>query len=68
MRHTETEAETQVEGEAGSSPGAQCGTRAMNPESCPEPKVDAQPLSHPGIPRSQNLKKGGILIFLGLED
>ena len=50
MRDTrEREAETQAEGEAGSPQGAQCGTRSQTPGSRPEPKADAQPLSHPGI-------------------
>ena len=39
-------AETQEEGEAGSMPGARCGT----PGSRPGPKAGAKPLSHPGIP------------------
>ena len=26
------------------------GTRSPDPGSCPEPKADAQPLSHPGVP------------------
>ena len=47
--HTQREAETQAEGEAGSPQGAGCGTRFRIPESGPEPKADAQPLSHPGI-------------------
>ena len=54
MRHTEREAETQAEGEAGSPQGAQCGTRFRIPGSCPEPKADAQPLSHPGVPIAKN--------------
>ena len=41
MRDTET----QAEGEADSLWGAPCRT----PESPPEPKADAQPLSHPGV-------------------
>ena len=45
MRDTEIEAETQAEGEAGSMQGSQ-----------PEPKADAQPLSHPGVPGSTFLK------------
>ena len=48
MRDTQREAETQGEGEAGSSEGARCGTRFLG--SGPEPKADAQPLSHPGVP------------------
>ena len=50
MRDTEREAETQAEGEAGSLQGAQCGTRSQDLGSRPEPKADAQPLSHPGAP------------------
>ena len=43
----EREAETQAEGEAGSSQGARHGT----PGSRPGQKADAQPLSHPGVPK-----------------
>ena len=50
MRDAEREAETQAEGEAGSLPGAQCGTRSRIPGSRPGPKIDAQLLSHPGVP------------------
>ena len=46
MRDTERGAETQAEGEASSMQGARRGT----PGSCPEPKADAHPLSHPGCP------------------
>ena len=46
----EREAEIQAEGEAGSLQGARCGTRSQDPGSHPEPKADAQPLSHPGAP------------------
>ena len=28
------------------------GLNPENPGSCPEPKADAQPLSHPGVPKS----------------
>ena len=49
MRDTGREPETQAEGEAVSPQGARCGTRSQILGSCPEPKVDAQPLSHPGI-------------------
>ena len=56
MRDTqkEREAETPAEGEAGSLQGAQCGTQSGIPGSCPEPKADTQPLSHPGIPNYCN--------------
>ena len=50
MRDHERETETQAEGEAGSMQGAQYGTRSWIPGSRPEPKADAQPLSHPGVP------------------
>ena len=46
-RETQREAETYAEGEAG-SPG-EPGARALG--SGPEPKADAQPLSHPAAPR-----------------
>ena len=44
------EAETQAEGETGSSQGARYGTRSRTLGSHPEPKADARPLSHPGVP------------------
>ena len=44
------EAETQAEGEAGSMQGVQCRTRSPDVGSCPEPKEDAQPRSHPSVP------------------
>ena len=52
MRGTEREAETQAEGEAGSPPskGPDVGLNPGTPGSCPEPKTDVQPLSHPGTP------------------
>ena len=51
MRDTERGAETQAEGgEAGSMQGARRGTWSQDLGSGPEPKTDAQPLSHPGIP------------------
>ena len=50
MRDTQSEAETQAEGEAGSMQEARRGTRSQDPGSCPEQKVDAQLLSHPGVP------------------
>ena len=42
-RHTERGTETQAEGDAGSNPRT-LGSR-------PEPKADAQSLSHPGAPK-----------------
>ena len=46
----DTERGRDIEGEAGSSQGARCGTRSWGPGSHPEPKADAQPLNHPDIP------------------
>ena len=46
------------EGEAGSSQGTWCGTRSQTLGSGPEPKADAQPLSHPGVPVKRNLMIG----------
>ena len=45
-RHTQREAETQAEGEAGSIQGARCGTRSQTRGSRPEPKAGASLLSH----------------------
>ena len=50
MWDTQREAETEVEGEAGSLWGPRCGTPSLDPESCPKSKADPQLLSHPGIP------------------
>ena len=52
MRDTEREAETQAEVEAGSplSREPNAGLDPRPPGSRPEPKADAQLLSHPGIP------------------
>ena len=47
-RHTHTEAETQLEGEVGSMQEPDAGLDPGTPGSPPEPKADAQPLSHPG--------------------
>ena len=55
--------ETQAEGEAGSSQGAQCGTQSWIPGSWPELKTDAQPLSHPGVPQ-RNTSKTPVFIFI----
>ena len=49
-REREREAETQAEGEAGSLWGVDAGLYPRTPKSRPEPKADAQPLSHPGVP------------------
>ena len=48
MRDTERGAETQAEGEAGSCREPDVGLDPRTPGSRPEPKADAQPLSHPG--------------------
>ena len=58
---TETEAETQAEGEAGSLLGSRCGTQSQDPGSQPEPKADAQLLSHPGVPLYQSILTVSIL-------
>ena len=46
----EREAETQAEGEAGSCREPDVGLDPRTLGSYPEPKADAQPLSHPGVP------------------
>ena len=51
MRDTEKEADT-GRGEVGSTQGARCRTQSWDPRITPEPKADAQPLSHPGDPQS----------------
>ena len=48
MRHRE--AETWAEGESGSPGEPDAGLDPRTPRSHPEPKADAQPLSHPGAP------------------
>ena len=50
----DTERQRQAEGEAGFPQGAQCGTRPGSYE----PKVDTQPLSHPGIPSFKKILYG----------
>ena len=57
MRDTEREAETQAEGEAGSlrgdpNVGLNPGTQGLHPE----PKANAQLLSHPSTPRTGILR------------
>ena len=49
MRDTQREAETQAEGEGG-SPKEPDWNLIPGLGSCPEPKADTQPLSHPGVP------------------
>ena len=48
MREREREAQTQAEGEAEGEAGSLQGLDPWTPGSCPEPKADAQSLSHPG--------------------
>ena len=64
-REREREAETQAEGEAGSLQGAGRGTRSQDSRDfSPGPKAGIKPLSHPGIPKSQVLKRDQILFPL----
>ena len=49
-REREREEETQVEGEAGSMQGAQCGTRSQVSRIRSWAEGGAKPLSHPGCP------------------
>ena len=59
MRHTEREAETQAEGEAGSPTGSLVWDFIPGPRNHDlEPKAGAQPLSHPGAPKRHLFKKG----------
>ena len=51
MRDWQREVETEAEEEAGSLQGALRGTRFQIPGSHPEPKADAELLSHPGVLR-----------------
>ena len=54
--HTEREAETWAEGEAGSLQGTWCrDSIPRTPGSLPEPKADAQWLSHPGVPLKKSV-------------
>ena len=56
MRNRERQRHRQREKQAPcSEPDA--GLEPRTPRSRPEPKADAQPLSHPGIPNKQNLKE-----------
>ena len=46
-----TQRDTQVEGEKQAPhKGPNVGLDPITPESCPETKADAQPLSQPGVP------------------
>ena len=64
MRDTQKEVETQEEGEAGSPQGAQNGTRSWTLRIHPQPKADAQWLSHPGIPLTPYFKKSLSLLLV----
>ena len=56
MRHTEREAETHTEKRPPfGEPDAGLDPRTL--ESCPKPKADAQPLSHPGALNCRILNK-----------
>ena len=62
-------AETQAEGEAGSMHREpDVGLSPGTPGSHPEPKADAQPLSHPGIPTVQFLLTLVVRLTLSLEN
>ena len=50
MRDTQREAKTQAQGETDSLQKPDVGLNPQTLASQPEPKVDAQPLSHPGTP------------------
>ena len=50
MRDTERKAETQAEGKTGSPQEPDAELDSRTPGSWPEPKADAQPVSHPGAP------------------
>ena len=50
MRDTHREAETQAEGEVAPCGKPDVGLNPRTPGSCPEPKADAQPLGHQGVP------------------
>ena len=55
MRDTEREAETEAEGEGASCGDPNVGLDLRTLGSWPEPKADAQPLNHPGIPEGRHL-------------
>ena len=57
MRDTERERQRHSQREKQAPCGApDVGLDPRTLGSCPEPKTDAQPLSHPGIPPEQDLK------------
>ena len=51
MRDPEREVEPQAEGKAAPYRDPDVELNPKTPGSSPEPKTDAQPLSHPGAPR-----------------
>ena len=55
MRDTETKAETQAEGEAGTREEPVAGLDSRILGSQLEPKADSQPLNHPGVPQRTNV-------------
>ena len=50
MRDTEIQTEIQAEGEQAPRGDPDAGLHPTTSGSCPKPKADAQPLSHPGTP------------------
>ena len=58
MRDIQREAETQAEEKEKQPPRREpdAGLDPRTPGSRPEPKADAQPLTHPGAPRPQYFK------------
>ena len=64
VTHTEREAETQAEGEAGSMHREpDVGFDPGSPGLRPGPKAGAKPLGHPGIPESLFFKKKSPTLF-----
>ena len=59
MRDTQREAETQAEGETGSTGEARRGTRSRVSRITPGAEDGAKPLSHPGCPEIYFLKIRG---------
>ena len=57
MRDTEREAERQRQEKQAPCKEPDAGFDPGTPGSCPEPKTDAQPLSHPGVPCASFKKK-----------
>ena len=59
MRVTEREAKTQAE-RSRLLAGSPRWDSILGPGSCPELKADAQPLSHPGVPKISKFLKHGM--------